>query len=64
MNTHTAPGSQSRFTDLVVTGSREDITALQDLARRCGRLVYMSAPAPVSAADPRIRLVIRLTATD
>ncbi|SCL36823.1 hypothetical protein GA0074692_4459 [Micromonospora pallida] len=52
-----------RFTELVVTGTRAEIDAVQTMARHCGRLVFMSAPAPVSAADPRLRIVVRLTPT-
>ncbi|WDZ86375.1 hypothetical protein [Micromonospora cathayae] len=52
-----------RFTEMVVTGTREEIDVIQAMARQCGRLVFMSVPAPVSAADTRLRIVVRLTPT-
>ncbi|WFE29645.1 hypothetical protein O7623_10850 [Solwaraspora sp. WMMD791] len=56
-------GPKVPYCDLVVTGTHADVTALRDAVRASGRLVYMSAPAQVSADDPRIRIVIRLTPT-
>ena len=57
MRTATDP---ARYTDLVITGIRADITELINAAYRAGVLVSSTAPQPAGPGDRRIRISIRL----
>ena len=58
MRTHTA--NPALFTNLIVTGTGEDIAALTLIARRAGVLVHRSAPRPAEPGDPRQHATFRL----
>jgi hypothetical protein len=51
------------FTEVVLIGTRDEASMFLDAARRSGRLVYASAPRPVSTADPRTEIRFRLLPT-
>lgn len=58
MTVNTTPET---FTEIILTGSREEVDILMTAARQSGRLVWAKAPAPVSVDDPRTRVLLRLT---
>jgi fructose-1,6-bisphosphatase/inositol monophosphatase family enzyme len=50
----------TKYTDLVIVGTGEDIAALTAIARAAGALVYRTAPRPAGPNDPRHRVLLRL----
>ncbi len=50
----------TKFTDLTVVGTGEDIAALTALAHRTGVLVYRTTSHRAGPADPRLRVTFRL----
>lgn len=58
MNTRTAT---ELFTEIVMVATLREIALATATARESGRLVWRSAPTPIAAGDPRVRVAFRLT---
>ncbi|SCG14002.1 hypothetical protein GA0070610_0195 [Micromonospora echinofusca] len=50
----------TRYTDLLVIGTPEDLAPMFEAASRLGRLVFISAPVPMGDNDTRFRRYVRL----
>ncbi|HZO66238.1 MAG TPA: hypothetical protein VFB74_14635 [Kribbellaceae bacterium] len=51
------------LTELTLTGTPAEVSALTSIAARSGRLVHQTRPQPMAGADPRIRIRLFLHPT-
>jgi hypothetical protein len=49
------------YTEVILVATPHEIAQATATARESGRLIWRSAPKPVAAGDPRMRVAFRLT---